>query len=236
MKEIATTLGFAVAGTIVILATSPVSATGPEPFSVKVSLPPDLLTLISAESNASEPAVMQVGPIHSTSPDSGTCGNDWAQDEFDRYFQVKPNGDGTYRLYEKFKDGTFVTTNGPSPGSCDQTDGTPPGSVVAGIQGKMQGYLITDVACDLALGCPQTPTCGMNNELCNTTAGFIAAFFGTGATRNDQAYFFHYAGLDGYNNSLLEHEWKNASPNRGGNHGDIASGHCITPIGPPCGS
>jgi hypothetical protein len=191
---------------------------------ISLPLPADLLaSLVTAESQAADPAVLQIGPIPSSSPDSGTCGNDWATDTFTRNFQVKQNGDGTYRVYESFKDGSFVTIAGPSPGACDSTDGTPPGLVNAGVQGNMHGYLLTNVACDPIAGCPANPTCGANNALCQTTNDFIAAFFGAGASRNDQAYFFHYTGFDGSNKALVEHEWKNASTNRGGNHGDIAS-------------
>ncbi|MGH9882221.1 MAG: hypothetical protein ACRD6N_12365, partial [Pyrinomonadaceae bacterium] len=40
------------------------------------------------------------GPFASTSPDSGTCGNSWATDTFDRHFHVTttPNEDGTYTV------------------------------------------------------------------------------------------------------------------------------------------
>lgn len=60
----------------------------------------------------SAPEVRQYGPFHSSSPDSGTCGNDWAIDTFDRFFKVHttPNPDGTYNVVEDFKKGTFVTS------------------------------------------------------------------------------------------------------------------------------
>jgi hypothetical protein len=92
----------------------------------------------------------------------------------------------------------------------------------------MDGYLITDVTCDPALtvACPIATTCDASGDACQTTNGFIQRFFGTNATRNDVAFFFHYSGLDGANQSLVSNEWKNASANRGGNHGDIAT--CFT--------
>lgn len=70
---------------------------------------------------AGAPEVRHYGPFHSTSPDSGTCGNFWANDTFDRFFRVTmtPNADGTFDVTEQFKDGSFVTDAGPSPGSCD---------------------------------------------------------------------------------------------------------------------
>src|SRR5918999_427422 len=68
------------------------------------------------------------GPYPSGSPDSGTCGNFWAEDTFDRHYRVDstPNEDGTFTVREDFKDGTFVTNAGPSPGACE----TNPGGVV----------------------------------------------------------------------------------------------------------
>src|SRR5687768_13737919 len=38
------------------------------------------------------------GPYPSGSPDSGTCGNDWAEDTFDRHFTVRTNPDGTFTV------------------------------------------------------------------------------------------------------------------------------------------
>jgi hypothetical protein len=203
----------------------------PEKAAVNKPLPTDmLLALIDADTAAADPSIHQVGPIPSSSPDSGTCGNDWATDSFNRYFQIKQNKDGTYTVYESFKDGMFVTNAGFSPGNCDNTDGTPPGLLNQGVTGKMHGYLLTNVVCDPAAGCPANPTCGLNNVLCQTTNDFITTFFGVGAVRNDQAYFFHYVGNDGSNKQLVEHEWKNASENRGGNHGDIASCYAAAPL------
>jgi hypothetical protein len=228
------------AGTIAFLVATNLWA-GPAADSNQVSgpIPTDLLlSLIDSESTAADPAVTQVGPIPSESPDSGTCGNDWAEDHFNRFFTVKGTGQAaTFRIFERFKDGSFVTNEGPSPGACDETDGTPPGFVNAGLAGKMDGYLITDVTCDPATACPaEGATCGADGELCQTTDEFIQTFF-PGATRNDVAFFFHYSGFDGANQALVSDEWKNASTNRGGNHGDIATCfagqlNCPAPISP----
>src|SRR5438874_544408 len=70
-------------------------------------------------------STQQFGPYPSTSPDSGTCGNDWATDTFDRQFKVstRPNADGTYTVNEEFKNGSFVTMAGPSPGACQTNPG-----------------------------------------------------------------------------------------------------------------
>jgi hypothetical protein len=155
------------------------------------------------------------GPYASGSPDSSTCGNNWAEDTFDRHFTVHNNHDGTFTVVEQFKDGSFVTTAGPSPGACDTTDGTPPGTISAGKSGSMQGYEIITVVgsqssysetCD-----PMPPPEGC------TTAGFITSHFAGAYTVG--TYFFHYSAGD---QGLIYHEWKNASDDRGGNHGDIA--------------
>jgi hypothetical protein len=173
----------------------------------------DLTTLLATPgANATQ----HYGPFPSTSLDSGTCGNNWAEDTFDRHFTVHNNRDGTFTVVEQFKRGSFVTIAGASPGAC-QLDGSPGGTIVAGKTGNMHGYLIitvtgtqtsTDPACEP--GSPPAPC---------TTGGFIASHFTGGFTIS--TFFFHYSAGD---QNLLEHEWKNASTDRGGNHGDIRSG------------
>ncbi len=162
--------------------------------------------------------------------DSGTCGPTWATDTFDRHFTVKTNQDGSIVVVEQFKNGSFATTmvppTNPSPGACDTTDGSPPGTVNAGVSGSMQGYFIIP----LPPGAVQTsydPHCdavGMSNTGC-TTATFVDTHFTpcyaiVVPTCTVTTFFFHYSAGD---QSLVEHEWKNASSDRGGNHGDIRS-------------
>lgn len=176
---------------------------------------------IDALSSSTDPGTQHIGPIHSTSPDSGTCGNDWAQDEFDRFYTIHSTGPGTYTVQEQFKNGSFVTMAGPSPGACDSSDGYGPGLVGEGLTGTMHGYLIDRVACLTPAPC-DNPNGSCEFGACDTTSGFLAEFFPNALVTTD-AYFFHYAGYDGTNEALIVHEWKNASCNRGGNHGDIAS-------------
>jgi hypothetical protein len=165
----------------------------------------------------------QVGPVPSTSPDSGTCGNDWAQDSFDRVYKITASPDGThFRVAELFKNGTFTTMNGPSPGACDETDGTPPGMITAGFTGNMHGHLIVDVTCISPACTPVPPSCSPNPAPCQTTLGFLTTFF-PGGVYDYSAFSFHYGGLDGFSSVLAVNEWKNASPNRGCNHGDVAA-------------
>jgi hypothetical protein len=165
------------------------------------------------------------GPYASGSPDSGTCGNNWAEDTYDRHFTVHDNGDGTFTVVEQFKQGSFVTSAGASPGACDSSDGTPPGAIAAGVTGSMHGYLIVTVT---GLQTSQDSSCiaGSPSAPC-TTGGFLASHFAGASTT--ETYFFHYAAGD---QGLIAHEWKNASCDRGGNQGDIAS-VAATPPFPP---
>jgi hypothetical protein len=149
----------------------------------------------------------EYGPFASTSPDSGTCGNSWATDEFSRSFRVdvRPNGDGTFEVVEHFRHGHFVTVAGPSPGAC-QTN--PDGTVAAGVEGRMHGRFLMVVTGDY------NPDAECSQATCGTTAGFVTTVFGSAATFTIPSFEFHYAaGRNG--------EWINASTDLGGNRGDI---------------
>ena len=164
--------------------------------------------LMGGQRVAGAPEVRHYGPFPSTSPDSGTCGNFWATDTFDRFFHVQtsPNADGTYSVTEQFKDGSFVTSAGPSPGSCDTNPG---GIVAAGVTGKMQGSFLIVIT-----GGTYNPAAACDEASCGTTAGFVATVFGPEARYDVPTFLLHY-------NARTNGEWKNASADRGGNHGDI---------------
>jgi hypothetical protein len=159
-------------------------------------------------STKADPAVVHYGPIASTSPDQGTCGNSWANDSFNRVFRVRtaPEPDGTFQVEEDFRDGNFVTVAGQSPGACETGSG---GMVGGGLSGRMGGsfsIVVSGGTFDADAVCTQA-TCG-------TTAGFIATVFGPSAVFIIQSFNLHYV--------VPRHgAWKNASPDRGGNHGDI---------------
>jgi len=180
---------------------------------------------LTAQVDPTSQGTQHYGPYPSSSPDSGTCGPDWATDTFDRHFTVKTNHDGTFLVIEQFKNGSFVTNAGlnPSPGSCDTTDGSPPGMVNMGIAGSMHGYFLVPIL--LGAQTSTSPFCNamaMTNVACTTTTFIDTHFtpcYGTG-TCPVTTFFFHYSAGD---QGLVEHEWKNASADRGGNHGDIRS-------------
>ena len=157
------------------------------------------------------------GSYPSSSPDSGTCGNDWAEDSFDRDFTVRSNGDGTYSVVEQFKNGSFVTNGGPSPGACETNLG---GTLTGGQSGSMHGYFIISNVGSQTSTSPFCDAVGGTNANC-TTATFINTHFAPcyPTTCTVTTFFDHYAAGD---QSLLFHEWKNASPDRGGDDGDIA--------------
>jgi hypothetical protein len=162
--------------------------------------------VVSVASAGNGPAVNVWAPIASNSPDSSTCGNDWANDTFNRIYKVRTsaNADGTFSFTEEFKQGTFTTIVGASPGGCDTNPG---GQITSVFSGKMEGSF--DVVVSNGTYNPNA-TCAAPCY----TASFVAAVYGPGATYDVPTFNLHYsAGNHG--------EWKNASADRGGNHGDI---------------
>jgi len=194
----------------------------------------DLVTasLIGADDDAfaladpanGDPATQHFGPYPSQSSDSGTCGNEWATDDMNRFFDIQQTGPTSYRVIEKFRDGTFsvpsflqVTPTQPSPGACESSDGSSPGLVNARVTGEFHGYDVILITA-AAVYSPTTASCVYP---CFSTNDFLITVFPTGYLRDDTAYFFHYIASN--QSTLTYHEWKNASCNRGGDHGDIQS-------------
>jgi hypothetical protein len=161
------------------------------------------------------------GPYASGSTDSGSCGPDWADDTFNRDFTVRSNGIDSYTVVEQFKDGSFTAFGGVSPGMCDPN--THHGTTVdPGTTGSMHGYFIISNVLTQTSHSPFCNAANNTNTPC-TTGTFIDTHFAPcyQATCTVTTYFDHYAAGD---QSLLFHQWKNASPDRGGDDGDIASG------------
>jgi hypothetical protein len=111
---------------------------------------------------------IKVGPIAVVAQgDIGTCNNVWALDSFNKFYTITPNKDGTYNVQVNYKDGTFVTVAGISPGACEVTGGSGPdngngNTVAAGISGRTHqeyngtviGTLIPGATC--GTGCVDT--------------------------------------------------------------------------------
>jgi hypothetical protein len=110
-------------------------------------------------------------------PDIGTCNNVWALDSFDKFYRLTSNKDGTYNLQVNYKNGTFISNAGFSPGACES--GTNNGSIVGvGVTGKThQEYNATVIA---TVPANQNPDCGVDNVGCTGSGGFLNAVFGAG--------------------------------------------------------
>ncbi len=165
------------------------------------------------------------GPYPSSSPDNGTCGNQWAIDTFDRYFLVHDNGDGTFSVREEYKNGSFVTTGPVSPGACETTSHH--GSVLqSGVVGHMTGFLAGTVTSST-----YNPNgCSAAGADCTTTNGFLTAVFGASGPATFTCnlgyagckFNFEYSSGD---QSLQYHHWQDKSDNQVGEkfEGDIAN-------------
>ena len=177
--------------------------------------------LLATSSAAAGPEDQHFGPFASTSPDNGSCGNAWATDTFDRFFDVHNNRDGSFSVREQFKNGSFVTSAGQSPGACesDPRHGT---ALIAGMNGSFTGYLDFTVT-----GGTYTPAgCSAAPAACTTTAGFVSVTYpggtqGCGPTGVCK-FGFEYAAGD---QDLLYHHWADVSDRTGSDlfRGDIAN-------------
>jgi len=116
-----------------------------------------------------------------TADDIGSCGNIWATDTFNKFFQLKKTGNGTYNLTATYRNGTFVTVLDPetglspkSPGACES--GADTGNTVgAGITGRQtQDWSVTVTTIASA---NKTPDC--TDNACVSATGFLTAVFGT---------------------------------------------------------
>jgi len=180
-----------------------------------------LLFPATAAANGTE----HFGPFPSTTPDNGTCGQPWATDTVDRDFSVHDNGDGTFRVKEQFKNGSFVTTGPASPGACetDQHHGT---TVRPGVVGNFTGFLDGTVT-----STTYNPNgCSAAGADCTTTQGFLLAVFGASGPATFTcnlgyagcSFNFEYSSSD---KTLTYHHWQDKSDNHGGEQfvGDIAN-------------
>lgn len=173
-----------------------------------------LAALVTTGGTAAADGDHEFGPYAVVSPDSGTCGNDWATDTFTRRFIVKSNGNGTFNLRVINTDGTFVTNAGVSPGACEAS-GRHGATIRAGVTGKMHGTLEGTVYGGVF---DPAATCG---DPCFMSV-FTSAFFGGTATFSclgppgSCRFSFEYSSGD---KDLSYRHWKNAD---NGNKGDIA--------------
>lgn len=161
---------------------------------------------------------VRYGPINSGSPDSGTCGNEWAEDTYKRVFVASTTADGAdkYTVTESFIAGRFVTVEGPSPGACNSAPGPlgDGGRIGAGVTGNFNGTFVIVVS-----GGIFNPAATCDTTSCGTTADFVSTVYGAAATYDIPSFEFTYHA----NGPLVSREWHNASADEGGNSGDIRS-------------
>lgn len=165
------------------------------------------------------------GPFPSVTTDGSSCGIDWAADTVDRDFTVHDNGDGTFKVTEKFTNGTFTTLGTTSPGRCEASNhhGS---NVIPGIIGSFQGFLTGTVT-----STGYNPSgCSVASATCTTTQGFLLAVFGTAGPATFScnlgyagcSFNFEYHSND---STLRYHHWQDKSDGQGGEQfiGDIAN-------------
>jgi hypothetical protein len=148
-----------------------------------------------------------------TSPDSGTCGNDWANDTLKRTYTVKKGADGGYRLVA-FDRGTFTTVAGQSPGACDKNDPHHGTVVTVGSTGHLGGFVAEKITGGTFNA---HATCA---AVCTRDA-FVASFFGASAQQHVDKFLYVYMSKDP---ALTKHVWVNhGNATESRNRGDIAT-------------
>lgn len=167
-------------------------------------------------------------PYTATTPDSGSCGNNWAIDLFARSFVIHPqNPDGTWTVTENFNKGRFITLgNGEtgslvSPGHCDGAGNTH--TLKEGVSGTFQGSFTITIATGHTYhggqGCSsdETTSGASTDDGCTTAAWVFNAFGATYPTSDAQvtAYSLTYHTV-----GLLGNTWTDANT---GDSGDIYS-------------
>jgi hypothetical protein len=178
---------------------------------------------IAAGADSGAGGSTHLGPFATVAdPDGGSCSIPWALDAFDRFLTVHDNGDGTFRVREDFKNGTFVTTGPGSPGACD-TESHHGTAVAPDITGTFHGYLEGTVSG----GTFNPGGCSALGADCTTTTGLIAAIFPgaaftCGGAPGTCSFAFEYAAGD---QGLIFHHWEDRNDKTGVEEfkGDIAT-------------
>jgi hypothetical protein len=174
------------------------------------------------------------GPYAAATPDSGSCGNNWAVDLFNRQFEILPqNPDGSWTVKQTFLKGRFITLgngqsgSGASPGQCDGPGNA--GHVLKeGVIGTFKGSFTITVqpgfsyvgngGCGTLSDWPVGAGQGSTPGDC-TTGGWIAAHFPGavyGSTATVTSYNIKYNAKPA--GQVTGSTWTNANT---GNSGDI---------------
>ena len=131
------------------------------------------------DSGVNSPLVF--GPYQAAGPDSGFCGNNWANDRYTVTFVVAPQPDGSFVVSEMMK-GSFATLAGASPNNNQSGCLTGSGPQIrAGISGSLYGDFVVPVTAPADFN----PTATLDDSTpCGATCTsdkFFEAFFGKSA-------------------------------------------------------
>ena len=160
-----------------------------------------------SSSHAASSSGTRTYKVHVTNdPDSGTCGNTWATDAFNRVFVVKLNN--PYVFTELFQNGTFRTMPGSSPGACEfAPDANTVGDNVVGtFHGNEPNVTVT--------GGTFNPSATCTTATCGTTTGFCTTVYGPTAVCTVSSFDFDYSTPENGG-------WHDGSSDLGGINGDI---------------
>jgi hypothetical protein len=147
--------------------------------------------------------VVNINMQVSGDPDSGTAGNNWAVDEYNKHIQVWDLTGGKFYVDVKYV-GSFTTVAGASP-NANVTSGT----VAEGIDGNMEGGYQATITGTLQTGIKTKGNLGQ--FVYPNLPDWLGQFFGAGAT-------FEYIWWGWQYHTAQNGTWVNAST---GNSGDI---------------
>jgi hypothetical protein len=172
--------------------------------------PSDPLHLSASQCNPSGGPVLNITFKVTRDADSGTAGNVWAFDNYNKKVQVWQQADGTFCAIVKYE-GRFVTVAGPSPQAA-----TTNGTVGAGVTGAFEGGYTALFDGTLKPGLQTKGNIGTFDYACDTSSNctyfdWVSAYFAGNTTFSQPSWAWTYhAGNNG--------TWVNAST---GNLGDI---------------
>jgi hypothetical protein len=145
------------------------------------------------DSGVNSPLVF--GPYQAAGPDSGFCGNNWANDIYTVTFVVAPQTNGSFVVSEMMK-GSFTTLAGASPNNNQSGCLTGSGPQInAGITGSLYGDFVVPVAAPADFNATATLDDSTPCGATCTSDKFFEAFFGKSAGYSNStsyAWQFHY--------------------------------------------
>ncbi len=147
-------------------------------FATTILAAPQGQNLNASQCNTNSAPVVDITFKVTNDSDSGTLGNVWANDNYNKHVQVWDQGSGNYCATVKYA-GQFVTYKGPSPQAV-----TTSGTVGAGVKGAFEGGYQATFKGVLQSGLKTNGNIGTFDYKCNGTYtcpgayDWVAAYFG----------------------------------------------------------